>query len=186
MIRRHYLNFETRYQIPPVLTSPMEPQPFCSYYLALPCCGSVALLFFTTLWFQFVSRMSAYCLQKKGTVWPRFKSNLWNWERTSDRVKTLQNGSWKIALGAKLRTRWKLYKMALEFFLEYECNCLTIFGWTYQNFCWKKRSNILDKGAPFCRVEFVPYHFVGWKKSFCRQNVEHTIKWTTPTPPREF
>ena len=73
MIRRHYLNFETRYQIPPVLTSPMEPQPFCSHYLALPCCGSVALLFFTTLWFQFVSRMSAYCLQKKGTVWPRAK-----------------------------------------------------------------------------------------------------------------
>ena len=120
--------------------------------------------------------------KKKGTVWPRAKIEKhffinfgWNWKRTSDRVKTLQNGSWKIALGAEFRTRWKLYKMALEFFLEYECNCLTIFGWKYHFFCWKKRSNVVDKGAPFCRVEFVPYHFVGWKKPFCSGVCGHTI-----------
>ena len=131
MIRWHYLNFGTRCQIPPVLTSPMEPPPFCSHYLALPFCGSGALLFFTTLWFQFVSRMSAYCwrkdvrfghVQKLRSIFYQFWVKL---KKTSDREKTLQNGYGRIALGAEFRTRWKLYKMALEFFLEYECNCLT-------------------------------------------------------------
>ena len=23
------------------------------------------------------------------------------------------------------------------------------------------------QNEPFCRVEFVPYHFVGWRKPFC-------------------
>ena len=39
----------------------------------------------------------------------------------------------------------------------------------------KKRSNIVDTGAPFCRVEFVPYHFVGWRKPFCSRVYGHTI-----------
>ena len=39
----------------------------------------------------------------------------------------------------------------------------------------KKGPNIFDKGTPFCRVEFVPYHFVGWRKPFCSRVYGHTI-----------
>ena len=41
----------------------------------------------------------------------------WSWKRMSDRVKTLQSGYGTMALGAELRTRWKLYKMALGFWI---------------------------------------------------------------------
>ena len=35
---------------------------------------------------------------------------------------------WKNGLGGEFRTRWKLYKMALDFFGEDECKCFTTFG----------------------------------------------------------
>ena len=42
-------------------------QPFCSYYLALPCCGSVALLFFTTLCFNlFLECQHIVCKKRYG------------------------------------------------------------------------------------------------------------------------
>ena len=103
--------------------------------LARRCVGR---FFFTTLWFPFASRMSAYCWQKDmqfGHV-QKMRSNfhqcLVKSKRTSDRLP-LQNGYEKMALGAKFRTRWKLYKMALEFlifFEEHKCKFLTI--------CWMK------------------------------------------------
>ena len=97
---------------------PMEPPPFCSHYVALPFFSSVALLFFTSLWFQFVSRMSAYCLQKKvrfGHVqklrnifkikFVKLRKNKWQgknptkwlwkncpWSWVPDKVEALQNG----------------------------------------------------------------------------------------------
>ena len=90
--------------------------------------------------------------------WERSFINFgWKWKRMSDMVKTVQNGYGKVALGAEFRTRWKLYKMALELF----------FGAWMQMFdhFWMKISKLLRyiqdswQGTPFCRVEFVAIPF---------------------------
>ena len=61
---------------------------------------------------------------------------------------------------------------------------------------WIKRSKIADKehhfagsslwASHFAGSSLWLYHFVALKKPFCRHNLEHTTKWTTPTPPREL
>ena len=72
--------------------------------------------------------------------------------------------------------------MALEFFGNMNANVRPFLDENIK-IVVEKNSKIVDKGTPFCRVEFVPYHFVGWRKGhfvvefvaipFCR--LEKTI-----------
>ena len=133
---------------------------------------------------QFATISHESCLARFGHVqklrniffnqfWVKLNKNEWQgkmamencpWSWVPDKVEALQNGP-------------GFFGAWMQMFDS------TIFGWTYQNRFWIQRSKIVDKEHHFVGSSLWPYHFVGWRKPFCRQNVEHTTKWTTPSPP---